>query len=101
MSSASPDDLVVTFRSIPRRLREAHADTPPEQTAAATAELNGLLHEAGRMMMTTDEAAAIADAIAAMDPHDWDDETLARLRQIALDLGQLLRHIASLSGVDN
>ena len=100
MSSASPDDLAVTFRSIPRRLREAHGTAEPETTASATAELHGLLHEAARLMGTTSDPAAIADAVADRHADEWDDVTLARLREIALDLGRLLRHIAALAEAD-
>ena len=100
MCSASPDDLAVTFRSIPRRLREAHGPTPPETTASATAELNGLLHEAARLMGTAADPAAIADAVADRNADEWDDAALGRLREIALDLGRLLRHIAALAEAD-
>ena len=97
MSNASPDDLAVTFRSIPRRLREAHGSASQETTASATTELNGLLHEAATMMGTTADPAAIADAIADRHPTEWDDATLVRLGQLALDMGRLLRHIAALA----
>jgi len=97
MSNASPDDLAVTFRSIPRRLSEAHGSAAPETTASATAELNGLLHDAAKLMGTTAEPAALADAVADRRADDWDDATLAQLGKLALDLGRLLRHIAALS----
>ena len=55
MSSSSPSDLAVTFRSIPRRLREAQGDSPPDSTAPIAGELNeqigiaaGLMHAALR-----------------------------------------------------
>ena len=97
MSTASPDDLTITFRSIPRRLREAQGDATVETTASPTAEVRGLLHDAAALMGTTAEPTAIADAIAQRPANDWDDATLAQLRSIALDLGRLLRHIAALA----
>jgi hypothetical protein len=97
MSSASPDDLAVTFRSIPRRLREAQGDAAHESIATSTSELQGLLGEAGRLLGTNDDPIALADAVAAVHPDAWDDAVLARLREIALDLGRLLRHIAALT----
>ena len=100
MSSASPDDLAITFRSIPRRLREAQGDAAAEVTASPTAEIRGLLHDAGAIMGTTSEPDAIADAISHQQANDWDDATLAKLRSIALDLGRLLRHIAALAEAD-
>ena len=100
MSSASPDDLAITFRSVPRRLHEARGDVAHETTAAPTAELHGLLAEAGRLMGTNDDPNAVADSISNTHADDWDDALLARLREIALDLGRLLRHIAALAEDD-
>ena len=100
MSSASPADLAITFRSVPRRLREAQGDATPQATAAPTAELHGLLHEAGRLMGTAADPATIADGIEGTHADSWDDSVLARLREIALDLGRLLRHIATLAEGD-
>jgi hypothetical protein len=97
MSSASPTDLAITFRSVPRRLREARGEHAHETTAAPTAELHGLLAEAGRLMGTSDDPTAVADSISSTHADDWDDALLARLREIALDLGRLLRHIAALA----
>lgn len=97
MSSASPADLGVTFRSVPRRLREAQGDAAHEATASATAELHGLLAEAGRLLGTSENPSFIADAIDAVPADDWSTDTLARLREIALDIGRLLRHIATLA----
>jgi hypothetical protein len=100
MSSASPADLAITFHSVPRRLREAQGDVPHEVTAAPTSELHGLLAEAARLMGTPAEPDAIGDAIANAHADDWDDAVLARLREIALDLGRLLRHIGALAEGD-
>jgi hypothetical protein len=96
MSAASPDDLSIAFRSVSRRLKEAQADAPNEVTASPTAELHGLMEEAARLMATSSDPAAIADAIAALPADQWDEGTLDRLRTIALDQGRLLRHIATL-----
>ena len=95
MSSSSPSDLAVTFRSIPRRLREAQGDTPPGVTAAITSELDEQLAIAAGLMHTTADPAAIADAIDAVPADEWDEATLAPLRAIALDIGRLLRAIAA------
>lgn len=97
MSAASPDDLAIAFRSVPRRLREAQGDAPPEVTASPTSELHGLLQEAAQLMGCAADPTAIADAIASVPADQWQDVTLSRLRTIALDLGRLLRHIAALS----
>ena len=95
MTSASPADLVVTFRSLPRRLREAQADTPAENTSGPAAGLHLLLGESGRLVGANADPVAIADAIDAVPADEWDDATLDRLRQIGLELGRLLRQIES------
>ncbi len=97
MSSASPADLAVTFRSVPRRLHEAQGDAPHEIIANPYSELHGLLAEAGRLLGTNEDPTTIADAISVMHADHWDDSVLKRLREIALDLGRLLRHIATLA----
>ncbi len=93
MTSASPDDLVVTFRSVPRRLQEAQGETPNEEFEHLGLELERLLGDAGRLMRTTPEPTRIADAIDATPADAWDEATLDRLRDIALDLGRELRKI--------
>jgi hypothetical protein len=100
MSAASPDDLAIAFRSVSRRLKEAQADAPSQVTASPTAELHGLVEEAGRLMGTSTDPAAIADAIIALPADQWNDQTVSRLRAIALDVGRLLRHIATLAERD-
>ncbi len=101
MSSSSPSDLAVTFRSIPRRLREAIGDTPPGVTAGITAELNEQIAIAAKLMRTAPDPVAIADAIDAVPADDWDDDRLAALRTTALDIGRLLRAIAAVAEGDS
>ncbi len=95
MISASPDDLVVTFRSVPRRLREAQGETPHDEFDRLSVDMNRLLGEAGRLLGTTPDPAQVADTIAATRADAWAEATLARLREIALELGQQLRKIAT------
>lgn len=100
MSSSSPSDLAVTFRSIPRRLREARGDTPPQATAGVTAELDEQIAIAAGLMHTRAEPTAIADAIEAVHADEWDDARLTSLRTTALDIGRLLRAVAALADGD-
>lgn len=100
MSSSSPSDLAVTLRSVPRRLREAVGDTPPDATAGITAELNEQIGIAARLMHSASEPAAIADAIDAVPADSWDEGTLNSLRTTALDIGRLLRAIAAVAEGD-
>ena len=101
MSSSSPGDLAVTFRSIPRRLREALGDTPPDSTAGITAELNEQVGIAAGLLHTSAQPDAIASAIEAVPSDEWDDATLASLRTSALDIGRLLRAIAAVAEGDD
>ena len=95
MSSTSPSDLAITFRSIPRRLREAQGDTSPSVTQSDTSAIGRHLATAAALMHTQADAAAIADAIDSVPADDWDEATLAQLRSIALELGGELRRIAA------
>ena len=95
MSSSSPGDLAVTFRSIPRRLREAIGDTPASATADIASELNDQIAIAAQAIRSAADPTAIADAIEAVPADAWDDATLNSLRTCALDVGRLLRAIAA------
>ena len=95
MPGSSPADLVVTFRSIPRRQREAQGDAPPSTTGPMTAELRLKLDQAARVLGSAATPDAIADAVAAVPARDWDDGKLTSLREIALEIGGLLRSIES------
>lgn len=100
MSSSSPSDLAVTFRSVPRRLREARGDAPPQATAGIAAELDEQIGIAARLMKSAADPASIADAIEAVHADDWDDARLTSLRTTALDIGRLLRAIAAVADGD-
>jgi len=97
MSSSSPSDLAVTLRSVPRRLREAIGDSPPDVTAAITSELDEQIAIAAKLMRTAADPGAIADTIEAVPADEWDEETLSALRTTALDIGRLLRAIAAVA----
>jgi hypothetical protein len=101
MSSSSPGDLAVTFRSIPRRLREAVGDTPPAATASITSELDEQIGVAANLVHSSAEPGAIADAIEAVPADAWDESTLASLRTAALDVGRLLRAVAAVAEGDD
>ncbi len=91
MTSSSPADLAITFRSIPRRLREAYGDDQP----ASGSDLAGQLQAAGRLLGTTADPQAVAAAIEARKPDEWQQATLDELRAIALGVGAELRAIAA------
>jgi hypothetical protein len=95
MSSTSPSDLAITFRSIPRRQREAQGDTAARLTQTHTATISRLLATAGSLLHSSADPSAIASAIEAVPADDWDDTTLDQLRSIALELGSALRGVAA------
>jgi len=95
MAASSPADLVVTFRSLPRRMREAQGDAPASATAAMTAELRTKLDLAATQLGCAATPEAIADAIVAVDARDWDVSKLQVLRDVGLEMGGLLRSIES------
>src|SRR5829696_88877 len=97
MSSTSPSDLAITFRSIPRRLREAQDDTPAALTQPHTRAIGDHLATAGALMHTGSTPAEIAGAIEAVPAGDWDEQTLDQLRSIALELGRVLRAVAAMN----
>jgi hypothetical protein len=61
------------------------------------AELNDQIAIAAKLMRTTADPAAIADAIDTVPPDEWDENTLNQLRSTALDIGRLLRAIAAVA----
>jgi hypothetical protein len=91
MSKTSPTDLAITFRSVPRRLREALGD---DQPAADTA-LHGQLARAASLLGTAPDATSIADAINRIPADKWDQAVLDGLRGIALEVGAQLRQLAA------
>lgn len=95
MSSASPSDLAVTFRSVPRRMRQAQGDVPGELVSSHTRSIQDHLSEAGRLLRTGSDPAQIADAIDGVPADGWDEAVLDRLRSLALELGADLRAIAA------
>ncbi|MEO5900192.1 MAG: hypothetical protein ABIR68_08675 [Ilumatobacteraceae bacterium] len=97
MSTTSPADLAITFRSVPRRVREALGDDQP----ASGAELHEQLAQAASLLGTPTDATAIADAIDRTRADAWDTATLDSLRTVALEVGLQLRQLAALHRHDD
>jgi len=97
MSNSSPSDLAVTFRSIPRRRREAQGDAPPAAVAAQQGELDRRVATAAAMLHAPADPVLVADAIEAVPAEGWRDLDLDGLRAAALDIGRLLREIEQLA----
>ena len=100
MSDASPQDLAVSFRSIPRRRREARGDEPADGVDAIDQQIDRQVALAAGLMHTSADATSVADAIDAVRAPAWDEATLSSLRTIAIDIGRLLRQMAALQPDD-
>jgi hypothetical protein len=95
MSASTPADLAVTFRSLARRQREAIGDADAGALAGLVAELQAHVTAAGATLGTTGDGDAVAGAIERRAPEDWDDATLATLRDEGLAAGAVLRRLAA------
>jgi len=95
MSKSTPDDLAVAFRSLPRRRSEALGAAQGAPVGSLLAELDAHIAAAATLLGVAEEAGAVADAIAARRPEDWDSATLDALRQRATDAGVVLRRVAA------
>lgn len=101
MSKSTPDDLVVMFRSLARRQREAIGDADPNMVGGAIGELQRHVEAAARVLGTRADAGAVADEIANRPADAWDSATLDALRHEALDIGAVLRRISAATGADD
>jgi hypothetical protein len=92
MSTSSPNDLAVAFRSLARRLREAPTDeTPPEAITSAQRSVNEAIAAAGAVMGTAPDAEAVAAAVQARHTRDWTDADLASLQSSAEAAARAIR----------
>jgi hypothetical protein len=101
VSGSSPADLAVAFRSLNRRLRESIGDGSEAAVAGPVGELRSHVEAAASLLGTAPDAGAVADAITARRPDDWDQSTLDELRRHALEAGSVLRRIAAATESDN
>jgi hypothetical protein len=100
VSPTTPKDLAVAFRSLARRQREALGDDDPAAHAGLIGELRGHIEAAAAAMHTSPDIDSLARAIDDRPADMWDDETLATLRQQALDAGAVLRRLGTATGSD-
>ena len=98
MNKSSPGDLVVAFRSFPRRQAEALEAADGAPVGGYLAELQRHFTEAGALLRVNGDPNAIANAIAATPADEFDIPTLDALREHALEVGGLLRRIANAHG---
>ncbi len=92
VSGSSPRDLAVTFRSVPRRVREGRDDLPDAVAAPFLARVDAIVADAAQLVGAPNHPTLLADAIDDIPADAW-DERLDTLRQLALDLGHVLREL--------
>lgn len=67
---------------------------PDEVAGPYLRRIDAQVAAAARLVGSIDQPFAVADAIDAVHPEEWDDARLDALRQVALDLGHALRDLA-------
>jgi hypothetical protein len=97
MSSASPDDLAVAFRSFARRARDAQGDAPDALVADHVASIDEHIAAAARRVHSRADALAVADAIQHRPADAWTDEDLDALQVNAFEIGRIVRAIDHLA----
>jgi hypothetical protein len=93
MSKSTPADLVVAFRSLDRRRREAVDAADGAAVSGPLGDLDRHVAAAAAVLGVAASADAVADAIAAVKADDWDDATLDDLRTHATEAGIALRRV--------
>lgn len=99
MSTSTPADLAVAFRSLHRRLDQAPTDdTPPDAVDRARSAVQTAITNAASQL----GAAATAEGVAAAIDHrhlsDWGDADLQALQKEALAAAKAIRDLENVSG---
>ena len=93
MSKSTPDDLVVAFRSLDRRRREALDAVEGAPPSDPLADLDRHIAAAATLVGAATSASAVADAIATRPGDEWDESVLDALRGHATGAGTALRRV--------
>jgi len=94
MSESSPEDLAVAFRSFARRQREAVDDADPSTVSDLLSEVSGHISDAAALLGVSPDAESIAAELERRRPEEWEEQTLASVRQHATETGRVLGKIA-------
>ena len=94
MSTSSPADLAVAFRSLPRRLDNASEDAPPSAVATARANVGAVISEVAGLLGAPVSGEGIAEAIGHSRPDDWTDSELVQIQAHADIAGRAIRVLA-------
>lgn len=96
MSTSSPADLAVAFRSLPRRLREAaEDDAPPQAVSVATSAVSAALGRAADVLGSAVTADAVAAALTSRKPEAWADAELVAIQHAADEAARAIRELAN------
>lgn len=95
MSESTPADLANAFRSFARREAEARRSATGASVSSLSSRLSDAVQQAAALVGASGGADAVAAAIDARDPQDWDDETLTSLRSLARDAGSTLQSMSA------
>ncbi|MEI7618248.1 MAG: hypothetical protein WCK14_06460 [Actinomycetota bacterium] len=92
MSQSTPDDLAISFRSLPRRLREASlGDVDPRDAANAATRVDEAVAAAAQLLGCSPSIESLAAAIQQRPLNDWTAAQLAALQGHATDAGTAIR----------
>ena len=95
MSTSSPADLAVAFRSLPRRLKEAAAeDAPPQAVSVAASAVSAAVGRAAGVLGTADTADAVAAELGSRKAEDWTDSDLVAIQHAADEAARAIRELA-------
>jgi len=98
MTKSSPRDLAVAFRSLARRLHDAHNDeTPADVSASATAEVHQAIARAAAVLGSPATAEGVADAIASRRNDQWTDADLTAIQEDADAAARAIRTVQNFS----
>lgn len=98
MSTSSPADLAVAFRSLHRRLRDAATeDVSPQAVAAAEAAVAAAVSRAADLLGCTADAESVGAALTARHASDWTDADLAAIQAAADRAARAIRELTDLT----
>jgi hypothetical protein len=92
MSQSTPDDLAISFRSLPRRLREASiGDVDPLDVAHASTVLDEAVAAAALIVACSPTVESLVVAIEQRPLNEWTDAQLAAVQGYATAAGTAIR----------
>lgn len=92
MSTSTPADLAIAFRSLPRRLREASIlDVGPDASTTATSAVESAMSAAARLLGCSASAESIASTIEQRHLDDWKAGDIDSLQDNARAAGTAIR----------